>query len=122
MNVYALEQSGSVRGYFALSCTPAQARLVDCWMDSDVAADWLTVVQSAVDQATQLSDVAELVTIANDQRLVTALTACGFHWRSNTPIHIFCRSKASIPTGPLRVQMLDYDLAYLHQGYPEFWA
>jgi hypothetical protein len=122
MAPYALERAGTLRGYFVLGFAPRQARLVDCWIDSEEAADWLALVQSAVSVAAPLKEVAELVTLASDPSLIDALTACGFHQRFSLPIQSLARTQVQFSTVPLRVQLLDCDLAYLHQGYPEFWA
>ena len=46
----------------------------------------------------------------------------GFHARFQTPVQLRPTDAAALPPGPLRVQMIDCDGAYLNNGRPEYWA
>ena len=122
MALFAVEKSGSVRGYFLLASTPGQVRIADCWMDSDEPAEWRAMILCAVEQAKHDAQAAELVIWANDALLAQALSSCGFHARHQTPIQVRPAEAAWMPPAPLRVQMLDCDAAFLHEGRPGHWA
>jgi hypothetical protein len=51
MELYAVEDGSGTAGYFVLALAPGQARLADCWLDSDAPAAWEALVQLAVAQA-----------------------------------------------------------------------
>jgi len=124
MEFYAAEQQRSIRGYFVLTLVPAQARIADVWADSDDPSDWRAVLHLAVQQAKSKRGVAEVVAIASDPLLDGALRACGFHRRATRPLLIRAESGTLAPEPPpsIRVQMLDDDSAYLHDGTNSFWA
>lgn len=121
MELYALERSGGLQGYFVLGYAPGQARLVDSWVASDEPADWRALVQCSVLEAMRNSDVAELVTWANDPLLTQSLIECGFRARLTLPLYLRAAMPAIAPA-MLRVQMIDNDAAFLHEGRPELWA
>lgn len=121
LELYALERAGRAGGYFVLAYAPGQARLVDCWMDSDEPADWRALIQCAVLEARRNRKVAELVTWANDLLLTQSLIECGFRARFTLPVYLRPTTSGIAP-GMLRLQMLDNDAAYLHEGRPELWA
>jgi hypothetical protein len=122
MALFAVERAGRVVGYFLLSSIPGQVRIADCWVDSDQAGDWRALILSAVAQARRDPQAAEVVIWANDPLLAGALERCGFHPRSRMPVQIRPADAASMPTAPLRVQMLDNDAAFFHERRPDFWA
>ena len=113
MVLYGLEKNGKRRGYFMLALAAAQARLVDCWVDSDDPGDWRALVDCAVHAALQIPGIAELVTLVSDPILSRCLRESGFHAKWTEAVHILPNGGiASIPTN-LRFQMLDSDAAYL---------
>jgi hypothetical protein len=122
MALFAVEKSGSVRGYFLLASAPGQVRIADCWMESDEPADWRAMILCAVEQAKHDAQAAEVVIWANDALLAQALLTCGFHARFETPIQVRPAEMAWMPPVPLRVQMLDCDAAFLHEGRNGHWA
>jgi hypothetical protein len=122
MRLHALERAGRVRGYFLLAAAPGQVRIADCWVDSDEPADWRAMIQHAIEQARLDTQAAEIVGWASDSLLCASLRACGFRARFELPVRIRRTDAASMPPAPLRVQMLDSDAAYLHQGRSEFWT
>lgn len=122
IELYSWEREGDKRGYFLLAFAPGQARLADCWVQSDDPNDWRALVQCAVRQARGRSDAAELAAWASDPVLSRALRECGFHARRIHPIQLLARPASSIVTTSLRVQMLDSDAAYTHHGRVELWA
>lgn len=122
MTVFAVEKADRLRGYYVLACTPGQVRIADCWMDSEDPADWRALILCAVEQANHDPQAAEVVIWGSDPGLAQALEACGFHARFETPILLRPGGDGLVPEGPLHVQMLDTDLAYLHGGRKEFWS
>ena len=122
MHLHAMERAGVIRGYFLLAAAPGQVRIADCWMDSRDSSDWGDMIQCAVAQAKHDPQAAEIVIQASDALLTEALRACGFHARGVTPVQIRMAPGIATPPAPLRVQMLDNDAAYLHEGRREFWA
>lgn len=122
MALYALEKDGRVRGYFLLAFVLRQARLADCWIDSDNASDWHALIHCAVRQAKKNSEAVELAAWASDPWFSRCLLECGFHQRGELPVQVFSRGAESLPSAPLRVQMLDNDAAYRHGGVGEFWS
>lgn len=122
MRLHSLERAGRVRGYFLLAAAPGQVRIADCWVDSDEPRDWRAMIHHAIEQAKLDAQVAEIVGWASDSLLSASLRACGFRARYELPIRVRPADAASMPPAPLRVQMLDSDAAYLHEGRSEFWT
>lgn len=115
MQLYRLDAAGRAgRGYFLLAFAPGQARLVDCWVDSDAPADWRALVQHAVRAARSDPAAAELVALSSDPLLRAALGDSGFHARTPQPIQLLAKPDPGF--AQLRVQMLDNDAAWLHAG------
>ena len=121
MALYAVERAGILRGYFLLACVPGQVRIADCWINSDDPADWRALIFCAVDEAKRDAQAAEVVSWASDPLMAQTLQSCGFHARYEIPVQIRAAT-ATMPAPPLRVQMLDNDGVFLHQGRSEFWA
>jgi hypothetical protein len=122
MELYALKNQNEVRGYFMLAFAPGQARIADCWAATDEPAAWHALMQYAALQAWRHRDVAELVAWSSDAVMTRALVAGGFHRRDQQPISLRSAAEDQIISGCLRVQMLENDAAYLHQGFAELWA
>ena len=122
MELYALKNQNEVRGYLMLAFAPGQARIADCWAATDEPAAWHALMQYAALQAWQHRDVAELVAWSSDAVMTRALVAGGFHRRDQQPISLRFAAEDQIISGCLRVQMLENDAAYMHQGFAELWA
>jgi hypothetical protein len=122
MSFYTVGRSGKPRGYFVLAFVFRQARLVDCWMDSEDPADWSAMLQCAVMQAKQHPRAAELAVWASDPSFAERLRECGFHARGELPVQIYAPRNPELTSHPLRVQMLENDAAYRHSGRNELWA
>jgi hypothetical protein len=122
MEFHVVAKERSVRGYFMLAFAPAQARIVDMWIDSADRQDWRTLVQLAVRQAEQNPSVAEVVSMASDPVSSQALLDCGFHARGSSPLRLLACNKRELPDMPICFRMLDSDAAYLHNNNDEFWA
>jgi hypothetical protein len=121
MALFAVERSERIRGYFLLASAPGQVRIADCWMDSDEPADWRAMILCAVAQARHDPQAAEVVIWANEPLLARSLEGCGFHARFQTPVQLRPTGAAALPPS-LRVQMLDCDAAFLHEGRHGYWA
>src|SRR5207244_3872866 len=112
MVLHGLEKDGKCRGYFLLSVAADQARLVDCWVDSEDPGDWRALVDCAVYVALHTPGIAELVALASDPMLAQCLRESGFHPQWTDTVQILPKAEAaSIPTN-LRFQMLDSDAAF----------
>lgn len=120
--LYAIERAGRVRGYFLLASAPGQVRIVDCWVDSDERADWRALILCAVAQARRDGQAAEVVIWASDPLLADALGECGFHARQVVAVRLRVAEGAPMPPLPLRLQILDNDAAFLHEGVAHYWA
>lgn len=121
MRLYGLKYAGRIRGYFLLALAPGQARLADAWVDSDDRSDWAALVGCIVREARGLGEAAELAAWASDSLLAQALIDNGFHLRFNLPIMLRPGSRGMPEPAP-RIQMLDTDAFYLHQGRGQLWA
>jgi hypothetical protein len=122
MELYEVAKEKSVRGYFMLAFAPAQARIVDLWIDSADRRDWRALVQLAVRQAARNRSVAEVVSVASDPVGSQAFLDCGFHARGSSPLRLLACNKREIPDMPIGIRMLDSDAAYLHNNTNQFWA
>jgi hypothetical protein len=122
MELYALKSQNEVRGYFLLAFAPGQARIADCWVAADEPDAWHALMQYAALQAWRHRDVAELVVWSSDAVMTRALLTSGFHCRNQQPIFLRTGATEEIIPGRMRVQMLDNDAAYFHQGIAELWA
>ena len=113
MVLHGFEKNGERRGYFLLAFAAEQARLVDCWVNSEDPGDWRAMVNCAVQVALQTPGIAELVTLASDPMLSQCALESGFRAKWTEPVHILPKAgSASFPTN-VRFQMLDSDAAYL---------
>lgn len=110
---YALEQGGVRKGYFLLAQVGAQARIADCWVDSEQREDWLALVHCIVESARALPGVGEIVAVASDPLLDGALQATGFHARRTDTVLIRLRPDFPLDPPALRFQPIDSDAAYL---------
>ena len=122
MELYSVHHEGRPRGYFVLAFAPAQARIVDCWIDSDDLPEWAAVMQLAVGQAKAHVRVAEVVSMSSDPLVGAALVKCGFHLRHTSPMLLRASSGLERPDVRIRFLMADSDAAFLHNGRNNLWA
>lgn len=122
VELHALERAGRIGGYFLLSYTPGQARLIDLWMESQDPADWRALVHCAVREASRRGGLAELVAWSSDPQLSQVFDFCGFHARLTLPIYLRSSGDMSPPEHVLRIQMLDNDAFYLDACRSALWA
>jgi hypothetical protein len=113
MVLHALEKDGKRRGYFLLAFAAEQARLVDCWVDSEDPGDWRAMVNCAVQVALQTPGIAEIVTLASDPLLSQCALESGFRAKWTEAVHILPKAEGASILTNLRFQMLDSDAAYL---------
>jgi hypothetical protein len=122
MELYSIHRHHRRRGYFLLAFAPAQARIVDCWIDSDEPNEWSAMVQLAVEQAKAHAQVAEVVSMCSDPLLSAALIKCGFHNLHGIPMSLRASSGVARPDLRIRFLMADSDEAFLHDGNGRLWA
>ncbi|HUL47817.1 MAG TPA: hypothetical protein VLV25_12015 [Steroidobacteraceae bacterium] len=120
--LYLVEHGGRARGYFLIASAPGQVRIADCWVDSEAPDEWRALLACTIAQAAADPPAAEIVGWANDELTANALEACGFRARHSAAIQLRPRTGAKLPAESLRVQMLDSDAAYFHEGRKEFWS
>jgi hypothetical protein len=122
MHLYAVEKGSVIRGYFLLASVAGQARIADCWVESEEPSDWRNLLLCAVAQAKHDPQAAEVVIVGSDPLLAAALQTCGFHARFQIPIQARSTGQKPIPEGTLRVQMLDNDAAYIWECRNVYWG
>jgi hypothetical protein len=122
MELYAVEQGQSARGYFLLAFILGQVRIVESWVDSGDAADWRALHLLAVREAMRRPDAVEVATMCSDPITRRSLVECGFHHRGTSELYLLDCSKRGLPEAELRVQMLEGDAAYWHDGSGRLWA
>ena len=122
MELYAVSHNDIVRGWFLLALVGAQARIAESWISSTNLTDWDALHLLAVDEARRHPDVAELFTMSNGGVTGESLAHCGFHRRDSSALSLVDYSKQGLPDGKMRVQMLEGDAAYLHDGTAAFAA
>lgn len=113
MSLHAVERNGKVRGYFLLALDNGRARMADCWMDSDDAADWRTLIELAALESRRHPDIGSLVALASDPLLCRYLADCGFVPGRVDAVQLMPSGQAPILHARLRVQLLDNDFAWL---------
>jgi hypothetical protein len=122
MHLYAVERGSIIRGYFMLASVAGQARIADCWVQSDEPSDWRNLILCAVEQARRDPQAAEVVILASDPLLAAALQSCGFDARFQIPIQMRSTHQDPLPEGRLRVQLLDNDAPYMWEGRNVYWG
>jgi hypothetical protein len=122
MELYSVHHNGRPRGYFLLALAPAQARIADCWIDSDDLGDWIATVQLAVRQAMADAHVAEVVSASSDPLLGAALLEGGFHMRYSSPLWLATGRDVAPFDARIRFVMADSDAAFLHDERTTLWA
>jgi hypothetical protein len=122
MELYLAERGREIRGYFLLAFVPGQARIADCWSTEPIAEDWAAVVQLAVDTARRDSRVAEIMAWSSEPVQSQALASCGFRGRHELPLSLRPSRDRDCRIPALRVQPLDNEAAFMHQGRVELLA
>lgn|ERR1017187_6177454 len=122
IELYAVEKSQLPRGYFLLAFVHRQVRIIESWVDSSDGGDWCALHLLAVHQARQRPETVEVATMCSDPIARQSLVECGFHHRGSSELYLLDCGKQGLPCAELRVQMLEGDAAYLHDGSGSFWA
>jgi hypothetical protein len=117
MKLYALEQAGRMRGYFLLAFAPGEARLADCWLDSDDPAAWRSLIYCAI-RTVAASDCLTLAALASEPGLSHRLLECGFQAQRALPVQCLPVAGANLPGNGMHLQLVDYDGAYLYHPEP----
>lgn len=114
VTLHIVRRAAELRGYFLLATAPGQVRIIDCWIEGE-SADWRALVMCAVGAARREDQAAEVVMWASDPYIQSVLESCGFHARGVTQTLILVPDGNPCPPA-LRIQMLDNDAAFLHEG------
>jgi len=119
---WSLERHGKPRGYFVLSRVAGQSRIARLRIESEKTADHAAAYAIAAVSAMTDPAACELVALSPSQKVNEALDANGFHYRDQRPMFVYDPRKALPPNaGPLQLDMLDDDMAYLNTPeYPYF--
>jgi hypothetical protein len=116
IKLFAAQSPAGARGYFVLSSTPEQVRVADCWIDSNKANDWRALLLCAVARAQEHPQAAEIVIRASDPLLADALAGAGFRAGNVAAVSVRPPPGFTLPALNLRIQMIDNDAAYFHEG------
>ena len=116
MKLFVARNPAGTRGYFLLSSAPGQVRIADCWIDSEKADAWCALLLCAVERAQEDSQAAEVVIRASDPLLAEGLARAGFRAGASAPLSVRPPPGLTLPPMNLRVQMIDNDAAYFHEG------
>lgn len=115
----ARREEGEPLGGFVLAFAPGQARIVSLWSASSGSEDQQRLVRLAYAQAIEQPGVSEVVTMANAPTERGALAAAGFQPAGTVPLFVLARELDADVR--LSFQMLDGDVAFLHDGKPDPW-
>jgi hypothetical protein len=122
MELFAVERKSSLRGYFLLAFVGGQVRIAESWVDSGDAADWRALHLLAVHEAMRRPEALEAVTMCSDPIARQSIEECGFHHRETSELLLLDSSRQGLPDANLRVQMMEGDAAYWHDGSGRLWA
>jgi len=116
IRVFAAQSPAGARGYFVLSSAPGEVRIADCWVDSARPEEWCALLLCAVERAQEDPQAAEVVIRASDPLLAEAVARAGFRMLSSATVSVRPASGITLPAVNLRIQMIDNDAAYFHEG------
>lgn len=123
MELYSASRpEGSERGYFLLTHTAGQVRIVDFHVSPQKTDNWQSILFLAIAVAEDDADAAEIVSVSSNADTCAAMTACGFHERGALPVHFLTTKSVNIPDIPLRIRMIDNDSAYRDAEHRNYWT
>jgi hypothetical protein len=118
---FLIHRDGRPAGYFILNLVGRQSRIIDVFLDCEERAAWQAAYALAVQQASGLRGVCEIVGVASLPWLSELFTRAGFRLRQEKPIFLYDPRNQYGSLPPLLIQMVDSDAFFLYSpSYPYF--
>jgi hypothetical protein len=121
MELYRVSQAGQTLGDLMLAFAPGQARIAAFWPRSGEPSQRAALLSAARQLAAARSGVEEVVCMANAPQDRRALEDAGFGAVGSVPMFVLAPASALEGAAGLAFQMLDGDLAFLHDGQRRPW-
>jgi hypothetical protein len=118
---HAVWLDGAALGGFVLALAPFQARIAGFWCRSDRERDLVALLQAAREQASAHPQVEEVACMTNLPAECRALSAAGFQASPSVPMFVLAPESRLAASTQLAFQMLDGDVAFLHNGARQPW-
>jgi len=109
--LFGLESSRALVGYFCLAFAPHVARIADLWLPSTKVEDWSAGFQAAAAVAAREKDVHEVSAWASTALGKEGLRRAGFRLRERAAVSVFDEGKI-LEGRTLHAQMLDCDASF----------
>jgi hypothetical protein len=119
---FVLRRGQQSRGYAVITQAGRQARIVDAWVASDGLEEWRALFGLCLLGALESGQAYELATLTSSEPAGAALEASGFAARGSEALMWFNRSGLDLTAMPVRLQMLDCDASFVHEGTAQFWT
>jgi hypothetical protein len=119
---FVLRRGQQSRGYAVITQAGHQARIVDAWVASDGLEEWRALFGLSLLGALESRQIYELATFTSSEPAAAALEAAGFAARGAQPLVWLSRSGLDLTAMPVRLQMLDCDASFVHEGTAQFWT
>lgn len=117
---HEVRNAGELTGSFVLTLTPGQARISDAWAIEP--AHWDRVHEAACRAALTFVDALEVACQTNDLEQERSLRGLGFQSCGSDALFLLASKEHMANDAHVRFQLLDSDLAFLHQGSTERWC
>ncbi|MBZ5678396.1 MAG: hypothetical protein LAP61_29530 [Acidobacteriia bacterium] len=118
--IWLVRHRNEPRGYFVLSFVPGQARVADAWVLSRESEEWRALYVLAVQAALEEGSTAEITTGATLQEACQGAIACGFRPYGEIDVMLYDPNARLAGVKQIHLQMLDNDLAFLHNNRIEY--
>jgi Acetyltransferase (GNAT) domain len=109
--LFGLERSRELVGYFCLAFAPHVARIADLWLPSTKVEDWCAGFRAAAAVAARERDVHEVSAWASTALGKEALRRAGFRLRDRAAVSLLDQRKV-LEGRTLHAQMLDCDASF----------
>ena len=121
MELSSVSRDGHPLGELMLAFAPGQARVAAFWPRSTEHSARAALLVAARQLAAARDGIDEVVCMANAPDDRQALEAAGFRAVGAVPMFVLAALSTIGDTDRLAFQMLDGDLAFLHDGHPRPW-
>lgn len=117
--LHVVSKDGTDLGEFQLVFAPFEARIAAFWCYSDLERDAAPLLRATRATAMAHGGVEEVVCMSNLVEECRALELAGFHPCPSVPMFVLAPRLPA--TTQLAFQMLDGDVAFLHNGARQHW-
>lgn len=121
MDLLSVRREGHPLGELMLAFAPGQARVVAFWPRFSERSQRAALLIAARQIAEARAGIDEVVCMANAPEDRLALEDAGFRAIGAVPMFVLAAASAIGDSDRLAFQMLDGDLAFLHDGHPRPW-